>query len=134
MASYRNQQLPEDGELAKAVYLRLMSAMKEILNMGEFRIGKRGSSEYRYFKKVVMDEIYTSMNDLFESLEGRGILRTCECGSEVRNGYNKECAVCNGAGYRNSNEFAEWEESEADELTEEDDNGDDQAPEGGVVS
>ena len=97
----------EDGQLAKAIYLRNMSGMKEILNMGEFRIGNRESKEYKFFKKVVMDEYYNAMGDLFAKLEEKGILVKCLCGTSIRQGY-KPCPKCNGAGYCNTEDFAEW--------------------------
>lgn len=97
----------DDNELAKAVYLRNMSAMKEILNMGEFRIGDRNSKEYKYFKKIVMDEIYNAMSELFAALEEKGVLNKCTCGTTIRNGY-KQCPHCNGAGHCNTDKFSAW--------------------------
>ena len=97
----------EDGQLAKAIYLRNMAGMKEILNMGEFRIGNRESKEYKFFKKVVMDEFYNAMNELFAKLEEKGVLMKCPCGTTIRQGY-KPCARCNGAGHCNSEEFHDW--------------------------
>lgn len=91
-----------DGQLAKAVYLNQMAAMKEILKLGEFKIGSRESEEYKYFKKVVMDEIYNSMLNVFSSLEQDGMVEKCSCGTSIRLGYKKECAFCNGASYKNS--------------------------------
>lgn len=98
---------PEDGQLAKAIYLRNMAGMKEILNMGEFRIGNRESKEYKFFKKVVMDEYYNAMSDLFASLEAKGILMKCPCGTSIRLGY-KPCSRCNGSGHCNTEDFGEW--------------------------
>jgi hypothetical protein len=97
----------DDNELAKAVYLRNMSAMKEILNMGEFRIGDRKSKEYKYFKKIVMDEIYNAMSELFAALEAKGALKKCPCGTTIRNGY-KQCPRCSGAGHCNTDDFSDW--------------------------
>ena len=97
----------EDGQLAKAIYLRNMAAMKEILNMGEFRIGGRESKEYKFFKKVVMDEFYNAMSELFVALEEKGVLMKCSCGTGIRQGY-KPCQKCSGAGHCNSDDFAEW--------------------------
>jgi hypothetical protein len=97
----------DDGQLAKALYLRNMSGMKEILNMGEFRIGNRESKEYKFFKKVVMDEFYNAMTDLFTKLEAKGVLIKCPCGTGIRQGY-KPCSHCNGAGHCNAPEFNEW--------------------------
>lgn len=99
----------DDGQLAKAIYLRNMSAMKEVLNMGEFKIGggNRESKDYKYFKKIVMDQFYNSMTDLFSSLEKHGLLRKCPCGTGIRDGF-KPCPLCNGAGHCNVEEFSDW--------------------------
>ena len=97
----------DDGQLAKAIYLRNMTGMKEILNMGEFRIGNRDSKEYKFFKKVVMDEYYNAMTDLFAKLEEKGVLMKCPCGTSIRQGY-KPCQRCSGAGHCNADEFEDW--------------------------
>lgn len=96
-----------DGQLAKAIYLRNMASMKEILNLGEFKIGGRDSKEYKFFKKVVMDQFYNSMSDLFAGLESKGVLMKCPCGTSIRQGY-KQCPNCSGAGHCNSEEFSDW--------------------------
>lgn len=105
----------DDGQLAKAIYLRNMAGMKEILNLGEFRMGGRDSKEYKFFKKIVMDQFYNSMTDLFDKLEERGVLVKCVCGTGIRQGY-KPCDKCNGAGHCNSDEFSEWMEDFEDEY------------------
>jgi hypothetical protein len=96
-----------DGQVAKLVYLRLMSSMKEVLRLEEMRQGGRDSDPYRYFKKVVMDQFYNGMGDMFAALEKAGIVSKCPCGTTVRQGY-KTCQRCNGAGYCNSSEADAW--------------------------
>ena len=97
----------EDGQLAKCIYLRQMSAMKEILNLGEMKFGTRDSAQYRVFKKVVMDEFYTAMGESFVGLEKRGMIQPCSCGTTIRKGY-KTCSLCNGAGYCNTDNFTSY--------------------------
>lgn len=97
-----------DGQLAKAIYLNHMSAMKNILNLGEFKIGSRDSEEYKYFKKVVMDEIYNAMLNVFTSFQKEGILEKCSCGTGVRLGYKKDCELCNGASFKNTEIFNDF--------------------------
>jgi len=94
----------EDGQLAKTIYLKMMSAMKEILTLGEMRIGSRDSDVYKYYKKVVMDQFYNGMSELFAALEEDGLLQKCSCGTTIRQGY-KPCDLCNGAGHCNSEAF-----------------------------
>lgn len=97
----------DDGQLAKAIYLRNMAAMKEVLKLGEFRMGGRESTDYKYFKKIVMDQFYNSMTDIFAALEKKGLLQKCPCGTTIRLGY-KSCPNCNGAGHCNVEEFTAW--------------------------
>jgi hypothetical protein len=96
-----------DGQIAKSIYLKNMAGMKSILNMGEVKFGDRNSSGYKFFKKVVMDEIYNSMSAFFEEMEDAGVLSRCPCGTTIREGY-KKCSLCNGAGYCNSELFNEF--------------------------
>jgi hypothetical protein len=103
----KGPELLEDGQVAKAIFLREITGMKNILNMGEFRIGNRNSSEFKYFRKVVMDEYYQAMIDLFTKLQTKGVLKKCQCNADIREGYDA-CPLCNGAGWCNTEEFAEW--------------------------
>ena len=43
----------EDRQVAKAIYLRHMVAMKELLNLGELKFGDRNSAPYKLYKKNV---------------------------------------------------------------------------------
>ena len=101
MDTPKPQKLLEDGQHAKAIYLRMMIAMKAILDLGEFRIGDKNSKEFRYFKKVVMDEFYNAMTELFARMEERGEIKKCPCGTTIRDGYSS-CPLCNGAGHCNN--------------------------------
>ena len=94
----------EDGQLAKAIYLKMMSGMKEILTLGEMKFGDRTSEPYKFYKKVVMDQFYLGMTEIFEALEKDGMLVKCPCGTGIRQGY-KPCPQCNGAGYCNTEDF-----------------------------
>ena len=97
----------EDGQLAKSIYLRNMEAMKQVLDLGEFKLGGRDAIDYKYFKRVVMDQFYVPMVDIFMALAKKGILSKCGCGTTVRRGY-KDCSLCSGAGFCNSDSFNEW--------------------------
>ena len=101
-----------DGQIAKAIYLRHMSGMKEILNLGEIKFGNRNSDPYKYFKKVVMDSFYTAMLDVFESYEREGLIQECGCGTTIRDGY-KSCPDCSGSGWSNTDAFNGWFDSTA---------------------
>lgn len=90
----------EDGQVAKAIYLRHMTAMKELLNLGELKFGDRASAPFKLYKKNVMDEFYNAMTEVFEAFEAAGMLQKCPCGTTIRQGY-KPCDKCNGAGHCN---------------------------------
>lgn len=96
--------LMQDGQIAKAMCFKQKEAMKEILNLGEFKMGGRSSPEYKFFRKVVMDQFYNSLLDIFETLVEKDVLQRCECLADIRDGYT-ECFECNGAGYKNSKKF-----------------------------
>ena len=97
----------DDGQIAKAIYLRNMAAMKEVLKLGEVQLGGRDDPHYQYFKKVVMDQFYLPMIDLFQSLAERGLLERCKCGTIVRKGW-KPCPSCGGSGYCNLPKLSEF--------------------------
>lgn len=103
----QNPKMLDDGQLARAIYLRNMTGMKEILNLGEVQIGKRDTKEFKFFKKIVMDQFYNAMTELYAALEEKGVLMKCACGASIRQGY-KPCEKCNGAGHCNTEEFHEW--------------------------
>lgn len=98
----------KDGQIAKAIYLRSMVGMKEILDMGELKFGNRNTNSYRYFKKIVMDAVYNSMSEVFSAMEREGVLEPCSCGATIRGGYKADCDLCNGCGHKNATEFNEW--------------------------
>jgi len=95
-----------DNQLAKTLYLENMSSMKQVLKLGEFKMGGRDSQEYKYFKSVVMDKFYLPMLAFFEHLESLGLLEKCSCGTSIRKGY-KTCQKCNGSGYCNTKKLDE---------------------------
>jgi len=92
-------------QIAKEIFLKQLSQMKNILDLEQFRLGSK-DEQFRYFKKKVMNEFYEGMLDVFQALEESGVIVPCECDSYVRNGYN-DCPYCNGAGYRNSENIAQ---------------------------
>lgn len=98
------QPLFKDRQVAKAIYLRHMSAMKEVLNLGEMKFGNRESPAYKTYKKIVMDAFYNAMLDVLSSMEKAGVLQKCPCGTTIRQGY-QTCQKCNGAGHCNTDAF-----------------------------
>ena len=98
------QPLFQDRQIAKAIYLRHMSALKEVLNLGEMKFGTRESPAYKTYKKIVMDAFYNAMSEVFAALEKEGAVQKCPCGTSIRQGY-QTCPKCNGAGHCNTDSF-----------------------------
>jgi hypothetical protein len=73
--------------------------MKSILSLAEFKLGKN-TTDYKYFKKEVMDYFYNGLSKFFENLEKKGHVKRCDCGAKLRQGYNP-CPKCGGSGYTN---------------------------------
>jgi len=92
--------LPEIDPITGVLYQESLTAMKKILDLGEFKIGASNSKEFLYFKREVMDGIYNSLRNTLESWEEDGIVRPCDlCNgpSDLRKGW-KACA-CRGCGF-----------------------------------
>ena len=87
-------------QIAREIFLMSLSVMKSVLSLMEFKLGK-DSEDYKYFKKQVMDYVYTSLLRLFLKLEVDKVLVRCTCGAKLRQGY-AQCTKCAGAGYVNS--------------------------------
>ncbi len=94
-----NNNIPDIDPLTGVLYQESLTAMKRILDIGEFKIGAANSKEYAFFKREVMDSIYSSLRNVLETWEDEGVARRCDiCSkSDLRKGW-KSCA-CRGCGY-----------------------------------
>lgn len=86
-------------QIAKICFLTALGIMKKILDLGEFKLGKK-TDDYKYFKKEIMDYFYNSLQALFSQLEKDNILDRCQCKARLRQGFQK-CPSCGGSGFRN---------------------------------
>jgi hypothetical protein len=86
--------------IAELIFLDQLEVMKEVLDLGAYRLGK-DSKEYSYFKRKVMDLFYNHLRDLFKRLAEEGLIERCSCNGNVRHGYT-QCPECHGAGYVNA--------------------------------
>jgi hypothetical protein len=93
-------QTKNERQIPKCIFLENLHCMKEILSLGEFKIGDKQSESFRYFKKVVMDCVYGSLTNIFTNLENEGIIQKCTCNNKLRNGW-ANCQYCAGSGYVN---------------------------------
>jgi len=95
-------QVKNERQIAKTIFLEELQCMKEILSLGEFKIGDKKSDSFRYFKKVVMDSVYGALTNIFTNLENEGIIQKCmHCNDKLRDGWAK-CPHCSGSGYVNT--------------------------------
>jgi hypothetical protein len=83
-------------QIAKAIFHNNLYIMKKILDLGEFKLGKK-SDDYKYFKKEVMNSTYDSLKKLFKQLFDEKIIKKCNKKCNLRQGYS-DCE-CGGSGY-----------------------------------
>ena len=86
-------------QIAKTIFERQLSIMKQILRMGEFKFG-RDTEQYKFFKEQTMDAVYIGTRTLFKDMEKAGLVKPCTCKGNLREGYSG-CAHCSGCGYCN---------------------------------
>jgi len=86
-------------QLAKTIFLNSLSTMKKILDLGEFKLGKK-TPDYKYFKKQTMDFFYKNLKKLYKQMVDDKIIEKCDCKAKIRQGYS-ECPFCGGSGYKN---------------------------------
>jgi hypothetical protein len=96
---YSKQSNIEDkDQITGTIYQESLTAMKRILDLGEFKIGAANSKDYAFFKREVMDSVYTALRNIFEEMERDDIVELCdECNADLRKGW-KPC-TCRGSGY-----------------------------------
>ena len=93
-------------QLARDLFVKQISAMKDALTMGEFKFGGKENDGYKFYKRNIMDQFFGPMIDFFKELEEKGVIVRCDCDADInkRNGY-KTCPHCHGASYKNNPEF-----------------------------
>jgi len=89
------------NQLAKLMFLNNLSVMKSILDLLEFKMGKK-SDEYLYMKKQLMDYFYNSLKKSFLSLEEEKLIKRCPNKCSLRNGYSDCKYNCGGSGFINN--------------------------------
>lgn len=93
---------PQDSDtsehLTADVFQALLGLMKDVLQLGEYKLGQ-SSGEYRFYKSTVMDATWKSTRKLMRKWQAAGLVRPCECGHNMRNGW-ASCPHCGGCGYR----------------------------------
>jgi len=87
-------------QIAKEIFLHSLDTMKKILDLGEYRMDKN-SNAFKFYKRQVMKYTYNNLIALFEQLKNEKLIMKCKCNSNLKQGFNSECKICNGAGYMN---------------------------------
>lgn len=86
-------------QLAKLIFLTVLSILKKVLDLLSFKIGKE-SEDYKYMREQIFDYFYRQTKNLFKQLETNKILKRCSCSANLRKGY-QDCENCGGSGYIN---------------------------------
>ncbi|MEK6832911.1 MAG: hypothetical protein AABY32_02595 [Nanoarchaeota archaeon] len=95
---FTSRDVPAD-KMAPFMFAVMLDSMRELLNLGEFKIKSISESEFRYFRKVAMDRFYEPLTAICEYMVEKGLLEKCDCGLTMRSGW-KECENCKGLGYK----------------------------------
>ena len=96
-----NREIEEKDAITGTIYQESLTAMKRILDLGEFKIGDANSRDFAFFKREVMDSIYSSLANIYKDMEAEGIAIKCpDCDADLRKGW-RPCA-CRGSGYISS--------------------------------
>lgn len=93
--------MSEKDIITGTIYEETLTAMKRILDLGEFKIGAANSRDFAFFKREVMDSTYGSLREIYENMREDGVVIDCpHCDADLRKGW-KPC-FCRGSGYVSS--------------------------------
>ena len=90
-------------QLPAVLFSGYRTAFKEVLDHGEIVIKDR--DKYQYFRTNVMRIFYHEFRILMSSLQRKGLVVPCGCGSQIERGYNDKCKFCNGSEFKNSEDL-----------------------------
>ena len=85
-------------QIGRLIFLECLDSMKKTLNLIAFKTEEK-STEYKYYKKEIMNNTYKSLKKIFKQLEYEKILIKCPQKCSLRKGYSK--CLCGGSGYIN---------------------------------
>ena len=90
-----------DTQIARTIYLKVLSIMKFTLDMEEQKYPEKGRRDdrYRFFKKHLMRETYCNLRELFKSLESQDLIQETDFHEDVKDGY--QTGPSGGSGYVN---------------------------------
>jgi len=90
-------------QIAKYIFRKHVKSMKDLLAAGEWKYENRNSDGYRHYKKMIQNNFYGELGQIFNFLESCCMIQDCGCGCklEKREGW-KPCVTCNGCGFKNT--------------------------------
>ena len=88
-------------QVARLIFLNGLDTLKKILDLIAFKTDKN-SSDYKYYKKEIMDNTYQNLKKLFKTLFEYKIIKKCPNKCNLRQGYKK--CECGGSGWINNEE------------------------------
>jgi len=86
-------------QIPREIYLKSMDTMKKNLDLIGFKFDSK-SQDFKYFKSQIMENTYTNLRNLFKFFADKGLIKKCQCGTNLRKGFKK--CLCGGSGYINS--------------------------------
>jgi hypothetical protein len=94
--------MPESTQLAREIYLKMMSVMKYTLDLEEFSYKEKGRDDprFKFFKKQLMEYTYNTMRSLFMNLEDLELIEQTEHEEDVKDGFKQ--TPSGGSGYINT--------------------------------
>lgn len=101
-----------DREIAKKIYHSALKTMKFALEMEEYGYKEQGRNDprYKHFKKMLMQETYNNLRDVFADLELLGIISKTDYEEDLKNGWKDSNS--GGSGFLNSEDFDGWLKNE----------------------
>ncbi len=83
-------------QIASQIYLANMEIMKGVLDLIAFKTGSK-STDYKYYKKEIMNSFYRKLNKLFKQLSEENLIVKCPNKCKIRQGFQK--CTCSGSGW-----------------------------------
>lgn len=89
----------EQIQIARLIFLNSLDSMKRILDLIAFKVDKK-SSDYKYYRKEIMNYTYRNLKKLFKTLKEAGVIKRCPNKCNPRQGFKK--CLCGGSGFINA--------------------------------
>ncbi len=93
--------MENDKEIAKKIYHSALKTMKFTLEMEEYGYKEQGRNDprYKHFKRMLMQETYNNLRELFAEFESMNIICKTEYEEDLKNGWKD--TPSGGSGFLN---------------------------------